>query len=112
MVEPRAAEDELLEPVDERLAADQRERVPVPDEVFAERAAGRLDRVPLDELHEVGGLVLVQLGIGDEAEADRRCGDPLLEVEAAEGEAVAEELDDVVVAGVVIAGRFHGRSVP
>ena len=112
MVEPRAAEDELLEPVDERLAANERERVPVAHEVLAERAARRLDRVALDELDEVGGLVLVQLGAGDEAEPDGRRGDPLLEVDGVEGEAVAEELDDVVVAGVVVAGRFHGGSVP
>src|SRR5439155_3850829 len=112
VVEPRAAKDELLEPVDERLAADERERVPVANEVLAEGAARRPDRVALHELDEVGGLVLVQLGIGDEPEAHRRRRDPLFEVDAVEGEAVAEELDDVVVAGVVVAGRFHGGSVP
>src|SRR5207248_11094287 len=77
-----------------------------------ERAAWRLDNVALDELDEVGRLVLVQLGARDEPEADGRGRDALLEIEAVEGEAVAEELDDVVVAGVVVAGRFHARSVP
>ena len=112
MVEPGAAEDELLQPVDERLAAAERERVPVADEVLPERAAGPLDSVALDELDEVCGLFLVQLGAGDESEPDGRSGDPLLEIEAVEGESVAEELDDVVVAGVLVAGCLHGGSVP
>src|SRR6185437_1313388 len=112
VVEPRAAEHELLEPVDERFTADQRERVPVAHEVLAERAARSLDRVALDELDEIARLVLVQLGACDEAKPDRRGGDALLEVEAVEGEPVAEELDDVVVARVVVPGRFHGQSVP
>src|SRR5215468_9692795 len=81
-------------------------------EVVAERAARRLDRVALDELDEVGRLLLVQFRAGHEAEPYRGGGDALLEVEAAEGEAIAEELDDVVVARVVVAGRLHGRSVP
>ena len=81
MVEPRAAEDELLQPVDERLAADERERVPVRDEVLAERAARLRDRVALDELDEVGGLVGVELGRGDEPEPDGGGRDPLLEIE-------------------------------
>src|SRR5439155_18769640 len=61
VVEPGAAKDELLEPVDERLTADERELVPVAHEVFTQRAARRLDRITFDELDEIGGLVLVQL---------------------------------------------------
>src|SRR5581483_12481168 len=38
--------------------------------------------------------------------------DALLEIAAAEGEAVAEKLDDVVVARGVVAGRLHAVSVP
>jgi hypothetical protein len=80
----------------------------VAHEVFPKGAARRVDRVALDELDEVGGLLLVQLGAGDEPPPDRGRRGALREVEVVEGEAVAEELDDVVVAGVVVAGRLHG----
>ena len=54
MVEVRAAEDELAEPVDERLAVDEREALPVANEVRPERAA-RLGDAPVGgELDEVG----------------------------------------------------------
>ena len=108
MVEPGAAEDELLQPVDERLALDEGDVLPVANEVAAERAAGLLDRVPLHELDQVGRLVVVELVPSEEAELDGGCRDALLEVVRVEAEAVAEELDDVVVAGVVVAGPVHG----
>src|SRR4051794_30968126 len=41
VVEPRAAEDQLAQPVDERLAADERHAFPVADEVAAEPAPRR-----------------------------------------------------------------------
>src|SRR4051812_19399742 len=112
VVEPRAAKDELLEPVDKRFAADEGESVPVANEILAERAARCSDRVALDELDEIAGLVLVQLGARDETQTDRRGRDAFFEIQAVEGEAVPEELDDVVVARGVIPGRFHGQSVP
>src|SRR2546429_8018027 len=58
VVEPRAAKDELLEPVDKRFAAHEGEGVPVANGIFAERAARCFDRVPLDEFGEIGGFVL------------------------------------------------------
>src|SRR5205807_738820 len=41
VVEPRAAEDELLQPVDERLAVDEGDPLPVADEGAAEPGARR-----------------------------------------------------------------------
>ena len=61
MVEPGAPEDELLQPVDERFALDEGDLVPAANEIAAERAPGVLDRVPLDELDQVGRLVVVEL---------------------------------------------------
>src|SRR6185437_6265076 len=49
---------------------------------------------------------------GDQPELDGGRGDALLEVEGAEAEVVAEELDDVVLARVVVRGRVHRGSVP
>ena len=99
VVEPGAAEHELAQPVDERLAVDEREALPVAHEVPPEGAARLVDPPLGGELDEVGGLVLVEVVRLDEAELDRGRGDPLLEVVGVEAEAVAEELDDVVVAG-------------
>ena len=81
--------------------------LPVANEIAAERRAGLVDRVPLDELDQVGRLVVVELVPSEEAELDGGCRDALLEVVSVEAEAVAEELDDVVVAGVVVAGAVH-----
>src|SRR3954471_8600912 len=61
LVEPGASEDELLQPVDERFALHEGNLGPVANEVAAELAAGLLDSVPLDELDQVGRLVVVQL---------------------------------------------------
>src|SRR5439155_14515858 len=108
VVEPGPAEHELLQPVHERLAVDEGDLVPVANEVPAERAAGLLDRVPLHELDQVGRLVVVELVASEEAELDGCRRDALLEVLGVEAEAVPEELDDVVVAGVVVAGPVHG----
>ena len=102
MVEPGAAEDELAQPVDERLALDQDDALPVADEVAAERAARLVDPAVGGELDEVGGLVVVELVRLDRpsftAAAVTRCS----KSRGVEGEAVAEELDDVVVAGRVV----------
>ena len=102
VVEPGAAEDELAQPVDERLALEQADALPVADEVAAERAAGVGDPAVGGELDEVGGLLVVEVVRPDQPEPDGRRGDPLLEVVGVEAEAVAEELDHVLVAGRVV----------
>src|SRR5207244_10200898 len=106
VVEPRAAEDELAQPVDERLAVDERQALPVADEVAAEPTPRLVDQPAVDELDEIAGLVLVELVALDEPELHGGGGDALLEVEGVEGEPVAEELDLVVLArGVVRFGK-------
>src|SRR5262249_34185357 len=108
IVQPRAAEDQLPQPVDERLALDERYALPVAREVAAEARLGALDHALRAERDEVCGLVLVELVHLYEPELDGRGDDALLEVEGVEAEAVAEELDDVVVTrGVVRVGRAH-----
>ena len=102
VVEPGAAEDELPQPVDERLAADERDALPVAREVAAEPRLGILDHALRGERDEVARLLLVELVRLDEPELDRGGDHALLEVAGVEGEAVAEELDDVVVAGGVV----------
>ena len=94
----RRSEHELLQPVDERLPADERDIVPPVDEIAAERAPRLLDRIALDELDEIRRLVLVEAVAGNELELDGRRRDALLEVLGVEAEAVAEELDDIVIA--------------
>jgi hypothetical protein len=74
----------------------------VPHEIAAELAA-RLGNPPVGrELDEIGGLVVVEVVGADEPEPDGGGGDPLLEVVRVEAEAVAEELDDVLVAGRIV----------
>jgi len=92
---------------DERLALDEGDVLPVANEIAAERRAGLFDCIPFDELDQVGRLVVVELVPSDEAELDGGCRDSLLEVLRVEAEAVARVLDDVVVAGVVVAGSVH-----
>src|SRR5205814_436626 len=77
LVEPGAAEDELLQPVDQRLALDEGDLGPMANEVAAELAAGLLDRVPLGELDQVGRLVAVELVPLQQAELDGGCRDAL-----------------------------------
>ena len=97
MVEPRAAEDELLQPIDERLAADERDALPVTHEVLPESRARVVDPVAFHQLDEVGRLVWIELVVRDKPELDRGGGDAFFEVLCVEAEAVPEELDDVVV---------------
>src|SRR3954463_3422701 len=99
MVEPGAAEDELAQPVDERLPVDEREALPMTDEVAAELAPRLLDQAVRGQLDEVFGLLVVQLVVLDEPEAEGRGGHALGEVGGVEAEAKTEELDDDVVAG-------------
>ncbi len=80
VVEPGAAEDELAQPVDERLALDEGDTLPVANEVAAERAAGLVDAALRRQLDEVGRLVVVQLVRLEQPELDGGGGDPLLEV--------------------------------
>src|SRR5262249_51461657 len=107
VIEPGAAEDELAEPVDERLAADERHPLPVAREVAAESRFRLLDHALRGERDEVGGLLLVELVRLDESELHGRGDDALLEIEGVEGEPVPEKLDDVVVAGAVVRIRHR-----
>ena len=110
VVEPGPPEHELPEPVHERLALDERDVVPVPDDVATEVAPRLFDPAVGRELDEVLDLLWVELVVADQPEPDRRGGDPLLEVVAVEAEPIAQELDDVVVPGRVV--RFgHGRRI-
>src|SRR5919198_1461470 len=101
VVEPRAAEDQLPQPVDERLAVDQRKPLPVAHEVAPELAPRLLDHAVGGELDEVFGLVLVQLVVVDQPELEGGRGDALREVGGVEAEAETEKLDHDVVAGAV-----------
>jgi hypothetical protein len=109
LVEPCAPEDELPQPVDKGLVPYERDPIPVADDVLAEVAAGIRDRPLRGELDEVGGLVRVELARLDQAELDGGGIHALFEVEPVEAEAVAQELDDEVVTGVVI-GLGHAWS--
>ena len=71
-----------------------------------------MDSIALDELDQVGRLVAVELIASYEAELDGGCRYALLEILRIEAEAVPRVLDDVVVAGVVVAGFVHAASVP
>ena len=102
MVEPGAAEDELAQPVDERLALQQADALPVPHEIPAERAPRLGDPAVGRELDEIGRLLVVEVVRADQSEPDGSGGDALFEVVGVEAEAVAEELDDVLVAGRIV----------
>ena len=102
MIEPRAAEHELPEPVDERLAVHERQALPVADEVAPELAARFLDQAVGGQLDEILGLLLVELVVVDEAEPVGGRRDALREVGRIEAEAETEELDHDVVAGRVV----------
>jgi single-stranded-DNA-specific exonuclease len=110
LIEPGAAEDELPQPVDERLVVHEGQPFPVADEVAAELAPRLGDDPVRGELHEVGGLVRVEFPRLDEAEPHGRGVDPLLEVDDVEAEAVAKELDDEIVARRVVR-LGHDRSI-
>jgi hypothetical protein len=112
VVEPRAPEDELADPVDERLPVDDRESFPVADEVEPEGAAGLVDAPVRRELDEVGGLFFLELVAAQQPELDGGGSDALLEVEGAEGEAVPEELDDEIVAGGVVGLGHEEEDIP
>ena len=77
----------------------------MPNEVAAEPAVRFLDRAALDELDQVGRLAVVELAHLEDAELHGGCRHPLLEVLGAEAEAVAQELDGVVVSRGVV--RLH-----
>jgi len=110
VVEPGAAEDELSQPVDERLAFDKREPLPVADEVAPELAARLLDHSVRCQLDEVVRLFLVELVVVDEPEPVGGCRDALREVGLVEAEAETEELDHDVVAGRVVLD-VHGERI-
>ena len=71
--------------------------LPVADEILPQAAARLRDAPVGGELDEVGGFVVVEVVVADEPERHGRRGHPLLEVDGVEGEAVPEELDDVLV---------------
>ncbi len=105
VIEPRAAEDQLAQPVDERLVVDERHALPVAYEVAPETRERLVDHPLRRQRDEVGDLVLVELGRLDDPELHGRSDDAALEVGGAEREPIAQELDDVVVArGVVRVG--------
>ena len=79
------------------------------NEVVAERAAGDRQLSVRRELDQVGRLIAVELASLHESELDGGCHDALLEVLAAEREAVLEELHLVVVAGAVVG--FHAPRI-
>ena len=79
------------------------------NEVVAERAAGDRQLSVRGELDQVGRLIAVELASLHESELDGGCHDALLEVLAAEREAVLEELHLVVVAGAVVG--FHAPRI-
>ena len=81
LVEPRAAEDQLAEPVDERLVVDERDPLPLADEVLAEPALRIVDATMGGELDEIGSLLLRELAGLDQPQANGGGVDPLLEVE-------------------------------
>jgi hypothetical protein len=112
VVEPGATEDELADPVDERLPVDDREPFPVADEVVPEHAAGLVDPPVRGELDEVGGFLVLELVPAQQPEPDGSGGDALLEVEGAEREAVAEELDDEILAGGVVGLGHEEEDIP
>ncbi len=112
VVEPRAPEDELAKPVDERLLIHDRETLPVAHEVVAEQAAGLADPALRRELDEVVGLLGVEVARLDEPELHRGGGHALLEVDRAEPEPVAEELDHVLVAARVVRVGHRLRIAP
>ena len=80
MVEPGAAEDQLAQPVDERLAVDERDALPVAYEVAAEPRRGRVDHALCRERDEVRDLLLVERGGLDDAELHCGRDDATLEV--------------------------------
>src|SRR5262249_51207737 len=91
MVEPGATEDELAEPVDEGLAVDEGNALPVANHITAQWAA-RLDDLTVGrQLDQVGRLVVVELAGFQEPELDGGCDDALLEVFPPEPEAVRQE---------------------
>jgi hypothetical protein len=98
MVEPGAAEDELAQPVDQRLPLQQADALPVPHEVTPQRAARLRYAAVGGELDEIGGLLVIEVVRLDHPEPHRGARDPLFEIERVEAEAVAEELDHVVLA--------------
>ena len=102
VVEPGAAEDELAEPVDERLSLDERDALPVAHDVPAEVASRLLDPAVGRQLDEVVDLLRIELVAAYQPEPDRRRSDALLEVVGVEAEPIAQELDDVVVPGRVV----------
>src|SRR5215210_1217516 len=102
LVEPGAAEDQLPQPVDEGLAAHERDVLPLPDEVLPEPAARLRDASVGGQLDEVARLVVVELVPCDQPELDAGRGDPLLEVGRVEAEPVAQELDLVVLPRPVV----------
>ena len=121
VIEPGTAEDELSEPVHERLAVHERDPLPVADDVVPQQAPRLRDPALGSELDEIGGLLRVEVTGLDEAELHGGGADPLLEVNRVEAEPIAEELDDVLVARGVVRlwhepennparGRTRGRA--
>jgi hypothetical protein len=109
MIEPGAAEDQLAQPVAERLGVQLVDRAGPGAQVLAEPAARMGGGAGRGQLDQVVGLVGGQVALRHQLQPHRRRDHPLGEVGARESVAVVEELDDEIVAGVVVS--VHGREV-
>ena len=99
MVEPRAAEDELAQPVDERLPVHERHPLPVADDVHAEPRPRASTMRPSAASSTRSSVSSSSRSLDSISPSRDRGGDhALLEVTGVEAEAVAEELDHVVLA--------------
>src|SRR4051812_26192497 len=110
LVEPGGAEHEPPQPVHERAVGRADQLRPAVVDVLAERRGRILDLAvdgQVDEVLELGGIELA----AHEAELARGLLDALGEVVLVEREAQLSVLEDVVLAGVVVASavRFHHR---
>jgi single-stranded-DNA-specific exonuclease len=112
VVEPRAPEDQFSEPVHERFIPHDCNALPVANEITAELAPRLCDSPVCGQLDEIIGLFFLELAELDEAELHGCRAHPLLEIRLVEAEAVAEELDDVVVAREVIGLRQDRLRIP
>src|SRR5512132_1061951 len=76
-------------------------------EIPPQRALRLVDALVGGQFDQIRRLVLVEVVALDKPELDRSGDDPLLEVLGVEGEPVAEELDDVVISGLVVHIAHH-----
>src|SRR6476469_9006240 len=78
VVEPGAAEDQLAQPVDERLTVDERHALPVPYQVPPEPGRGRGDHALRRQRDEILDLLFLEVGGLDDTELHRGADDATL----------------------------------